>query len=771
MDISNSYMDTGNKKNLSFQKNNAVYFFVLFFIFTSPIIFTKWYDDVSTVNLLKQFSFDFLLILGLVALCHLLSKFYTKIILVLFTLLIFSLQLIRVIEVSLFDQFGKGFDESFFVHIDPVSFEIALKDFQLFAIFALLLISVLPILFYKLIKKSSALFGNLTSSISLVASVLGLFYLAAPYQALNDYSPSVRFMKEAQSFYSGVKTLSFDEIDKDLLRQLNLPDTYSNRFSATTDGKPKNLILIYLESFDLSFTDFGNSKFKGLTPNIDAFIKKNTILAQNQGTERFTIAGIISSQCGLTPPMHKGNDSLFGSDYFEGIICLSDVLNQVGYQQEYFGGANKKFAGKVDFLKSHHYDEVYGMSDFEHKEKYKAYRASWGLYDQSLFEEAYARIEQLAAKDQPYNVTLLTLNTHIPGVRSPNCPKYKGHSEDHSFLNAIHCSDHDFGNFIKKLEKNKILDDALLVLTSDHFVFRTRTIKALFGTQLEDQRIVTAIRSPNKTLAPEITVPTGIYDLAPTILELLDIDISTPFLLGKSAISLGERSLIVDRHDKKVKNIENCSQENNEFLSNPACKAKIIVELQDYVIHKSQNPLDNNQNFCNVVSDLKIRSSNEKSVPSHVILGSKNVLDSKGVLDVVLDKVWPVTSVNRKNREGIYFLTINGNGNVDKFKFIGVKDTSSSKQFLNQISNLPEGKLNIIFARGDVSTVFNPSVSLFIKNLGIDSVSKISGDNPFFVLIFDNGSLNRYEVFQANQENFVELEMTKSLCNALTASF
>ena len=81
-------------------------------------------------------------------------------------------------------------------------------------------------------------------------------------------------------------------------------------------------------------------------------------------------------------------------------------------------------------------------------------------------DEALARIQELHARDTPFNVTLLTLGTHIPGFQYEGCPVYPGRPNE-PFLNGIHCTDYLAGQFVDQLEAKGLLGDTVLYIQGD----------------------------------------------------------------------------------------------------------------------------------------------------------------------------------------------------------------------------------------------------------------------------------------------------------------
>src|SRR6185437_12261896 len=111
------------------------------------------------------------------------------------------------------------------------------------------------------------------------------------------------------------------------------------------------------------------------------------------------------------------------------------------------GGAPIQFSNKGLFFKLHGYDQALGLQQMEARAGGKLPEAGWGLYDSVLFKLALGRYRELEAGRKPFNLSLLTLDTHPPDGRpSPGCPRYA--ANDNRMLQAVHCTDYLLGHFI-----------------------------------------------------------------------------------------------------------------------------------------------------------------------------------------------------------------------------------------------------------------------------------------------------------------------------------
>jgi phosphoglycerol transferase MdoB-like AlkP superfamily enzyme len=220
------------------------------------------------------------------------------------------------------------------------------------------------------------------------------------------------------------------------------------------------------------------------------------------------------------------------------VTCLSDLLHEAGYYQVFIGSSSRKFTNKDYFLSSHHFDEVYGNEDFEAKYKF-FHTNSWGIDDPHLIKEALDKIDQIREQG-PFSLMMLTMNTHKPGYPSPYCPSYQ---KGNRYLEAIHCTDFAMGKFFAGLEERGIFEDTVIVLVGDHMAFPNAHTQRDLGSEVASRyygNVFLAFHSPLEDLPDEIDTFNYSPDIAPTILDLMGFELSTPFLFGKSI--LGERS-------------------------------------------------------------------------------------------------------------------------------------------------------------------------------------------------------------------------------------
>lgn len=328
---------------------------------------------------------------------------------------------------------------------------------------------------------------------------------------------------------------------KSYLNSFRGPDTFSELYVSPTSlnlggpGNQKNLILIYFESLEHRLEDekiFGVNLIKEIT----ALPGKNFVNTGGAPGSGWSIAGMIASQCSIPLKVSMGTPVYAAASYLPGVTCLGDVLAEHGYQQYFLVGPDLKFTGMDKYYGSHGYQHMFGRDQWREKGVDESHFVGWGggLHDDTLLDEAKKIVIENVSSNRPYNLTVITTDTHAPdGFPSPNCSsKEKGDG----FKGAFQCSSRVVGNFIKDLESKGLLTNTVVVIMGDHHFMANPHYVHLYFPPPRD--IYFKVYDPSERRLPGRKQVTH-YDLAPTILDSLGIlnDGSGKFGLGVSAYS------------------------------------------------------------------------------------------------------------------------------------------------------------------------------------------------------------------------------------------
>ena len=299
-------------------------------------------------------------------------------------------------------------------------------------------------------------------------------------------------------------------------------------------GTRRNLVLIYAESLEQTY---GDSALFGRDLLADTRRLGGFSIPSYRGAEGadWTIAAIVATQCGVPLRAYTETDvrrRSAGKSFLPGATCLGDILQAHGYTNVFLGGVPLSFAGKGSFLRDHGYTERWGRDEWEREGAVRAEFNAWGLYDDRLYERARARLERLQAAGQPFNLTLLTLDTHNPhGFLSPYCRSIGARDFD----GIVSCASRQIADFVAFMEKRGYLENTTVVVLGDHLAKPNPAYDKLQHAG-EARRIFNLfIAHPQPRVARPEVLP---FDLYPTLVEMLGIQVEGRRLgLGSSAFA------------------------------------------------------------------------------------------------------------------------------------------------------------------------------------------------------------------------------------------
>ncbi len=368
------------------------------------------------------------------------------------------------------------------------------------------------------IKKYKKIFFSILLCVLLFPSC-GFFYKIL-HIFLIDYAKNylLYYNKSYQEIYYIAKNTNYIDIDN--LKILN------------QNEKHKNLVLIYLESYDKSYLT--NEKMKPYTKYIQELSREGEFynnVEQLDGATS-TTAAIISSQCGAEfssyfmfyNPYNKINKN-------QRLVCLPDILNKVGYNQIFIGGANKKLFNKGNYLLSHNYDIVEDKDSLVLQyPNAEQYLTDWGVADKEIFEIAQDKYIQLSNTNKPFNMTILTTATHnIDGLYDSRCKN----STDNTLLNAVECTNDLLKDFINFLKNQPNYKDTLIVIMPDHIQYEMNILDDIISSNEKQPYLILLNSNHPKTI---INKNINHTDYVEIILKNLNIKSNATFLNKQKSI-------------------------------------------------------------------------------------------------------------------------------------------------------------------------------------------------------------------------------------------
>lgn len=303
----------------------------------------------------------------------------------------------------------------------------------------------------------------------------------------------------------------------------------------TFPEKKRNLIYIYLESMESTYASetAGGLFPESLIPELEKIAQENEDFSGKEdllqggysynGTT-YTTAGIFAQSTGLPLRVSIGGNNMDTQDsFFPDITALGDILQDQGYRQIFMCGSDATFGGRRLYFQDHGNFEIMDHPyAIEQGLLPSDYNVFWGYEDEKLFEFAKNTLTELAGGDQPFNFTMLTVDTHFPDGYV--CDLCENHFPDNQYANVMACSSRQLAAFVSWIQKQDFYENTTLVLCGDHPTMSTRFEKVIKDT--DERKAYTAyINSAVEPKNPEKRRAYSTMDDFPTTLASLGVSI------------------------------------------------------------------------------------------------------------------------------------------------------------------------------------------------------------------------------------------------------
>ncbi len=236
----------------------------------------------------------------------------------------------------------------------------------------------------------------------------------------------------------------------------------------TAPKSKRNLILIYLESFEQNYT-LAEHYNTNLIPHINALQTNNNHSEEYRSFRgvQYSIAALVATHCGI-PLFFLDNHDMYARTFFlPGAVCFPEILKENNYQTEIIKVADIHFTDTDKFVLNHGYEKALGKDQI--LAKYSEFSAPQyqgtfnGLTDRALYEVAKKELAEFSP-DKPFFLTLFSLDTHIPGYHLDKACA----TPYHDIRDAYMCSDIAVNDFISWLKTSPYWENTTVVILGDH---------------------------------------------------------------------------------------------------------------------------------------------------------------------------------------------------------------------------------------------------------------------------------------------------------------
>lgn len=254
--------------------------------------------------------------------------------------------------------------------------------------------------------------------------------------------------------------------------------------NVTFPDEKRNLICIYMESAESSFQDKENGGLLevNIIPEMTELAKNNISFSQSEQIEGaavapqcgWTIAGLVAQTSGLPLKLFNFDDALDGTDntmdkyvsFMPGATTLGDILEREGYHNFFMAGSDFTFGGRRDYFTQHGGYEIWDYLTAKEEGRIPMdYEETWGFEDEKLYEYAREKLLELAAQGEPFNFSMLTVDTHTGGgYQCELCPDIF----ETSYQNVWACASNQLDDFIEWIQQQDFYENTTICITGDH---------------------------------------------------------------------------------------------------------------------------------------------------------------------------------------------------------------------------------------------------------------------------------------------------------------
>ena len=334
----------------------------------------------------------------------------------------------------------------------------------------------------------------------------------------------------------------------------------------TFPEKKKNLIYIYLESMETTYADqaSGGAFSDNVIPELTAIAQENEDFSGSgdklnggvvfSGTG-FTTGAMFAQTTGLPLKISIGSNFMDTQDsFFPQVTGLGDILKAEGYRQVFLLGSDATFGGRRLYYQDH--------GDFEIRDYLYAqdkgwidpdYEVWWGYEDEKLFSFAKDTLLELAEGEEPFHLTILTVDTHYEdGYVCDLCEDAFG---DDQYANVMACSSRQTAAFLQWLQQQDFYEDTVVILCGDHTTMDTNFCADVSSSY--QRKFYTAfVNAADEPEQPDVERAFSSMDLFPTTLAALGIQIDGNRLaLGTNLFSSDETLLEQYGKDRMAKEL------------------------------------------------------------------------------------------------------------------------------------------------------------------------------------------------------------------------
>lgn len=355
-----------------------------------------------------------------------------------------------------------------------------------------------------------------------------------------------------------------DYIESQKTQSTFIQDNYVDPRSVeiTFPEQKRNLIYIFLESMETTYAsqDVGGGASQNYIPELTSLAQNNISFSNTEGLggaytavgSTWTMGGMFAQTSGLPLSIPIDGNAMSGQEEFlPEVMSIGDILEEQGYKQVLMIGSDATFGGRRNYFSQHGNYDIWDYNRFSENEILPSgYKVYWGYEDQKLFEFSKEKLTELSQSEQPFNFTMLTVDTHFEdGYVCPLCPtEYPSR-----YANIMACSSKQVAEFVEWIKQQPFYANTTVIISGDHKTMQSS--KSDFFAEINpkyDRRVYNAFLNSVVSTAETKKREFNTMDMFPTTLASMGVIIKGNKLgLGTNLLS-GEPTLTEQYGHEKI---------------------------------------------------------------------------------------------------------------------------------------------------------------------------------------------------------------------------
>lgn len=197
---------------------------------------------------------------------------------------------------------------------------------------------------------------------------------------------------------------------------------------------------------------------------------------------------------------------------------LGEILDTNGYSNYFVCGSKANFGGRELYFETHGNYIVLDAYSIYKEGFIEDINGFWGVDDCDLFAYAKSKLTEIATNNEPFNFSLLTVDTHYPdGYICREC----SNEYPEKYANAYACSDRQVVEFINWLKEQPWYSNTVVIVAGDH-----ESMNVDFFEDCENRGVYNCILNCDTEIENDYEYRTfTILDMFPTTLAAMGVNI------------------------------------------------------------------------------------------------------------------------------------------------------------------------------------------------------------------------------------------------------